>query len=334
MPLTLLPDPPPIRYASLFSGIAGAEQGFGQHGWQPTALCEIDKNCQRLLRERFPTIPLLEDVRDVVAADLGAPDLIVAGFPCQGTSIGQPSRLGLRDPDNPSFQFWQVIRLADEARPEWLVIENPDGLLRSPGKQNVGADFAAVLGALADIGYLGAYRVLDAAHYGTPQRRRRLFLVFHRGGSAEPGRLVLGDAVAGGPAGTPTRQRPRSGPWSASGADAGAGATVWRKAGRPNKSLAAGGKETWRADGEANTLAGFDWGLPTRQVHLIAQHQGLRAPTITEWERLQGFPDGWTEILGSPSARGVALGNAMHVGTLAEVARRLTPVHAAMAAVS
>lgn len=67
------------------------------------------------------------------------------------------------------------------------------------------------------------------------------------------------------------------------------------------------------ADGIGNTLTGYDAGGPTRQTHLIAQNGRLRTLTLTEWERLQMFPDNWTE--GVPdSARSTAIGNSMHVG--------------------
>lgn len=80
------------------------------------------------------------------------------------------------------------------------------------------------------------------------------------------------------------------------------------------------------ADGRGNTLTGFDGGLATRQTHLIAQHGRVRTLTLTEWERLQGFPDDWTT--GIPdSARYTALGNAMHVGMAEWLGRRLTAVH-------
>ena len=67
------------------------------------------------------------------------------------------------------------------------------------------------------------------------------------------------------------------------------------------------------SDGVANTLTGFDGGGPLRQTHLIAQGGRLRTLTLREWERLQGFPDDWTEGI-PPSARYTAIGNSMHVG--------------------
>lgn len=104
---------------------------------------------------------------------------------------------------------------------------------------------------------------------------------------------------------------------------------IWRKSARPRAALSAGGYETWVPADFANTLTGFDGGLATRQTHLIAQHGRLRTLTPTEWERLQGFPDGWTATMPA-SQRWEALGNAIHTGTAAWLARRLDAVHYAV----
>lgn len=79
----------------------------------------------------------------------------------------------------------------------------------------------------------------------------------------------------------------------------------------------------------ANTLTKFDAGLATRQTHLVYQDGRLRTFTPLEWERLQGFPDGWTEGL-PDGARLDALGNAMHVGMAAWLGQRLAAVDAAL----
>ena len=79
----------------------------------------------------------------------------------------------------------------------------------------------------------------------------------------------------------------------------------------------------------SNTLTGFDGGGPNRQTHIVLQDGRLRALTLTEWERLQGFPDGWTE--GIPdSARYTTLGTAMHVGMARWLGERLCAVEAAL----
>jgi site-specific DNA-cytosine methylase len=101
---------------------------------------------------------------------------------------------------------------------------------------------------------------------------------------------------------------------------------VWRKSARARAKLSEGGYETWVSDGNANTLTGFDGGKPTRQTHLIAQDGGVRALTLREWERLQGFADDWT--VGLPdSARYTAIGNSMHVGTARWLLAGIQHVH-------
>ena len=105
---------------------------------------------------------------------------------------------------------------------------------------------------------------------------------------------------------------------------------IWRKSARPRASLAKGGYETWVADGDANTLTGFDAGGPLRQTHLIYQHGRVRTLSLTEWERLQGFPDDWTAAA-PDSARYTQLGNAMAVPMATWLGRRLIATEGATA---
>jgi len=72
--------------------------------------------------------------------------------------------------------FWEIARLIEETKTEWFILENVPGLLTS----NKGKDFGVVIGTMADIGYSSAWRVLDAQHFGVPQRRRRVFVVGRR----------------------------------------------------------------------------------------------------------------------------------------------------------
>lgn len=76
-------------------------------------------------------------------------------------------------------------------------------------------------------------------------------------------------------------------------------------------------------------MAGFDGGLATRQTHLIQQAGRLRTLTLLEWERLQGFPDGWTEGE-SDAVRYRLLGNAMHVGMARWLGENMLRVHSAL----
>ena len=101
-------------------------------------------------------------------------DLLVGGTPCQSFSVAGLRR-GLADPrGNLMLTF---LALADAKKPRWIVWENVPGVLSSNG----GKDFGTFLGALGELGYGFAYRVLDAQHFGVAQRRRRVFVVGYLG---------------------------------------------------------------------------------------------------------------------------------------------------------
>jgi DNA (cytosine-5)-methyltransferase 1 len=114
----------------------------------------------------------------------GAVDVLVGGTPCQSFSVAG-LRKGLDDPrGNLALTF---IAMVDHYRPEWVIWENVPGVLSSSG----GRDFGSFLGALGQLGYGFAYRVLDAQHFGVPQRRRRVFVVAHSSGDSRRAAQVL-----------------------------------------------------------------------------------------------------------------------------------------------
>lgn len=101
---------------------------------------------------------------------------------------------------------------------------------------------------------------------------------------------------------------------------------IWRKSARPRAALSEGGYETWVTADRSNTLTGYDGGLATRQTHLIYQDGRLRTLTLTEWERLAGFPDGWTASLPTSERYGT-LGDSFHPGVAEWLGGRITAVH-------
>jgi DNA (cytosine-5)-methyltransferase 1 len=163
-----------VRALSLFSGAGGMDLGLDRAGITAVAHCEIDPKAQSVLRRHWPDVPVIEDVREVTA-DVGDVDVVHGGFPCQDISVAG-NRKGLAG--DRSGLWWEFHRILGELRPRWCVIENVAGLLSS----NQGGDLGAILGALGDLGYGYAYRVLDARWFGVPQRRRRVFIVGHLGG--------------------------------------------------------------------------------------------------------------------------------------------------------
>jgi DNA (cytosine-5)-methyltransferase 1 len=183
---------------SLFAGVGGFDLALERSGVKVVASVEIDKQASGVLAHRFPDATRFTDVTEVTGNELRAagfiPEhgIITGGFPCQDLSVAG-KRAGLAG--GRSGLFWEIIRLADELKPKYLILENVPGLLSSNG----GRDMGTVLGALAGLGYGVGYRVLDAQFFGVPQRRRRVFIVGRLGdsGRAPAEILAIGEGVRG-----------------------------------------------------------------------------------------------------------------------------------------
>jgi DNA (cytosine-5)-methyltransferase 1 len=166
----------PIRYLSVCSGMEAASVAWHPLGWTPVGFSEIEPFPCAILKHRFPNTPNYGSLTEYQSWPLqpGSIDLLVGGTPCQSFSVAG-LRKGLADPrGNLALTF---LGLADKLKPRWIVWENVPGVLSSGG----GRDFGSFLGALVELGYGFAYRVLDAQYVGrpraVPQRRRRVFVV-------------------------------------------------------------------------------------------------------------------------------------------------------------
>jgi DNA (cytosine-5)-methyltransferase 1 len=163
-----------MRYLSVCSGIEAATVAWHGLGWQPVGFSEIEKFPSQVLAHHYPSVPNVGDMNNYKEWDIGAIDLLVGGTPCQSFSVAG-LRKGLEDPrGNLALVYCGIL---DHFRPQWFVWENVPGVLSSGG----GRDFGSFLGALAELGYGFAYRVLDAQYFGVAQRRRRVFVVGHLG---------------------------------------------------------------------------------------------------------------------------------------------------------
>lgn len=165
---------------SLFAGIGGFDLGFENAGYCTAWQVELNPVNRAVLADRFPHAERFEDVRQCGAHNLTPVDVVTGGFPCQDISLAgarstNKDKRGLRG--ERSGLFWEVIRILKEIQPRWVVLENVVNLLAV----NDSEDFETVIGALADCGYVGLWRVLNAQYFGVPQQRRRLFLVAGRG---------------------------------------------------------------------------------------------------------------------------------------------------------
>src|SRR3990167_7832126 len=145
-----------MTVGSLFSGIGGFDLGFERAGFRVVWQVKNDVKARSVLAARFPTARLYDDVRTVGEANLEPVDVICGGFPCQDVSVAgkREGLIGAR-----TGVFWEIVRIARELKPRWMVLENVPGLLTSHG----GRDFHTVLAALADCGFRQrAYRIFDS----------------------------------------------------------------------------------------------------------------------------------------------------------------------------
>jgi len=236
-----------MRYGSVCSGIEAATMAWHQLGWTPQWFSEIEPFPSAVLQHHYPNVPNLGDMTKIHSNPIfneTTIDVLVGGTPCQSFSVAG-LRKGMEDPrGNLALEF---CRLAFKAKPKWLVWENVPGVLSSNG----GKDFASLLGALGELGYGFAYRVLDAQHFGVPQRRRRVFLVGYLG-DWRPAAAVLFESESLLGYNTKSRSKGQKVTREVEGSS-----TAYRKSSRATTK---DGLETWVEDQVSNTLNCFDVG--------------------------------------------------------------------------
>ena len=359
-----------MRYGSVCSGVEAATVAWHGLGWEPAFFSEIEAFPRAVLEHHYPDVPLHGDFTTIEEQQYGSIDLLVGGTPCQSFSIAG-LRKGLDDDrGNLALEF---IRLAQRERPQWLVWENVPGVLSSNG----GRDFGSFLGALAELGYGFAYRVLDAQFFGVAQRRRRVFVVGYLGDWRPPAAVLFErESLSGNPApsrearkeaaGSPA-ERPGERSWPADvtctlnaaygdkqgledqHALNGASMFVPDVVGPLTAGMSKGPRGTESVDSnhvlafpsnanaDAMGALGYDVSpsmLAGGDPPAVAKGMAVRRLTPTECERLQGFPDGFTQIpyRNKPAdkcpdgPRYKALGNSMAVPVMRWIGERIQAV--------
>lgn len=307
-----------MRVASVCSGIGGAELAF--HGIAQHAFAaEIEQFPRAVLAHHFPGMKLYADFTEI-PADAGPVDVLVGGTPCQSFSVAG-LRGGMADArGNLALEF---LRLAERLRARWVLWENVPGVLSSSD----GRDFGAFVGGLAELGYGWAYRVLDAQYFGLAQRRKRVFVVGCLGDWRRAAAVLFEPASLRGDTAPGREERQRVAPTLSVGArGSSAGRVNEDGTGRGTPLVAFNiSHETHTIDVVTGTMAANQG---TCQANYVGNASTVRRLTPTECERLQGFPDGWTEVAyrGKPAADGSryrALGNAFAVPVVRWIARRI-----------
>jgi DNA (cytosine-5)-methyltransferase 1 len=159
-----------LSYASVCSGIESATVAWHPLGWRPVFFAEIARFPSAVLAYHYPHVPNLGDILNYQRWNDAAFDVLVGGTPCQSFSVAG-LRKGLDDPRG-SLVF-AYLAIAARYRPRWLVWENVPGVL----SVDEGRAFGSLLGAMGQLGYGFAYRILDAQYFHLAQRRARVFVV-------------------------------------------------------------------------------------------------------------------------------------------------------------
>jgi|TARA_R100000149_G_scaffold54303_1_gene23693 DNA (cytosine-5)-methyltransferase 1 len=175
-----------VKFATVCSGVEACSVAWKSLGWTPVFFSEIEDFPSEVLNTHYPDVPNHGDMTNFEkwGYERGAVDVFCGGTPCQSFSI---AGLGKGLGDERGNLALTYCRMVDQLRPKWFIWENVAGVLSSNG----GRDFGSILGAMAKLGYVFGWRVLDAQYFGVPQRRRRIFLVGCSSGSIGDIRKVL-----------------------------------------------------------------------------------------------------------------------------------------------
>ena len=307
-----------LRYGSVCSGVEAATAAWHLLGWQPQWFSEIEAFPSAVLAHHYPDTPNHGDMTTFKEWPDDPIDLLVGGTPCQSFSVAG-LRKGLDDPRGNLMLTYLAI--AERYKPRWLVWENVPGVLSS----NRGRDFGTFLGALGQLGYGFAYRVLDAQYFGVAQRRRRVFVVGYLGDWRRAAAVLFErESLSGHPA--PRRETREE-----------VAACLTRGVGQ-------------RYDPETETLPiAFGAQNSANQGDSVSEHVtptldksktpaamtagSVRRLTPVECERLQGFPDDYTLIpyrnrMAADGPRYKAMGNSMAVPIMRWIGKRISEVEA------
>ena len=297
-----------MAYLSVCSGIEAVSVAWELLGFRPIGFSEIEPFPCELLKQKYPNVKNYGDMTQYEKWNIGQFDILAGGTPCQSFSIAG-KRGGTAD--ERGALMYAYLGIVETYRPRWIIWENVPGVLSS-GK---GYDFTSFLAGLEQCGYGWAYRVLDAQYFGVPQRRRRVFVIGHSDNRTDRAAKVLFEPeslcrdIA---AGSETQKETT--------ATIGKGVSYFRR----------GGNFKYHKDKKAATLRNsaasdcFD-------LVLASEKKDIRRLTPLECERLQGFPDNWTQIewRGKPaeqcpdSLRYKAIGNSMAVPVMRWIGKRI-----------
>jgi len=317
-----------IKYFSMFSGIAGFELGIGKKG-KCIGYSEIDKYAIQIYKKHFPNHKNYGDATTIKPNEVPDHDLLVGGFPCQSFSIAG-KRGGFKD--TRGTLFFDIAKILKTKRPKNFILENVKGLL----SHDKGNTFATIISTIDELGYDCQWSVLNSKNFGVPQNRERVFIIGHLRGTSRLKVFPIGkdDQMFNGQAGKDNKQTSdsknqitrtiNSRLYKMGDADNYVKVPSATQKGYETAeegdsiNLAVLNSKTRRGRVGKKVAQTIDTGM---QQHTL-QDAKIRRLTPTECERLQGFPNGWTEGV-SDTQRYKTLGNAVTVNVIEAIINKL-----------
>ena len=207
-----MPAVPSVSVVELFAGVGGFRIGLEgppdsrdnsgfkviwANQWEPSTKAQhaVDVYADRWSLERSNEdefvyvgkdgdILVNKDIAKIESVDVPDHDLLCGGFPCQDYSVAKTLDKAKGLQGKKGVLWWEIYRIIKAKRPNHVLLENVDRLIKSPVNQR-GRDFAVMLSCLSELGYVVEWRVINAAEYGLPQRRRRVFILAHNKGTEQ-----------------------------------------------------------------------------------------------------------------------------------------------------
>lgn len=281
-----------IKYFSMFTGVGGFELGLGRSSnrFKCVGFSEIDKYASELLKKRFPRVHNYGDCAKIKPKSLPDFDMLCGGFPCQAFSIAGKRR-GFKD--TRGTMFFEVARILKAKRPKNVLLENVKGLLN----HNKGQTFRVIIQTLSELGYDVQWMVLNSKFFGVPQNRERVFII---------------GSLRGEP-------RPEILPFARIDGETSKTHDSIRAVLTPDRANKRQNGRRFKEEGEPSFT------ITKQDIHGVMENMKIRKLTPIECERLQGFPDNWTEGF-SDTQRYKMMGNAVTVNVIKAIGENLSEV--------
>lgn len=213
-----------LRVVELFAGVGGFRIGFEMankisgkddyqviwsNQWEPSTkkqhatevyvsrwdMESLSDDAEVYLGKDNPNdIHVNKDINSIPIDEIPEFDLLCGGFPCQDYSVAKTANKAIGIQGKKGVLWWDIRRIIEGKKPKIVLLENVDRLLKSPTSQR-GRDFAVMLASLDDLGYVVEWRSINAAEYGMPQRRRRVFILAFPKDSEQGKALSKSDAM-------------------------------------------------------------------------------------------------------------------------------------------